>query len=129
MKQGDKFKKDFLLSKKIYEGFLDTFKDYNPLHIDCQYARSRGFEDKVMHGNILGGFLSHFIGQCLPEKNVIIHSQSLQYIKPAYLKDRLFLEVTVSDFHNSVRTAELNFSFTNQNKQKIAKGKIQIGFI
>jgi acyl dehydratase len=38
------------------------------LHIDDDYARSKGFKQKVMHGNILCGFLSRFVGELLPVK-------------------------------------------------------------
>ena len=82
-----------------------------------------------MHGNILNGFISHFIGECLPLKNVIIHSQEISYSKPVYLGDILDLYVEVEDYFESVERLELNFFFQNQDKGKIAKGKIAIGII
>ena len=74
MKEGDCFEARFTVTEETYLGFISLFKDKNPLHTDATFARLRGFDDKVMHGNILNGFLSYFIGECLPMKNVIIHS-------------------------------------------------------
>ena len=82
MLKGDSFSKEFIIDNEIYIGFINLFKDRNPLHTDIAFAKEKGFNATVMHGNILGGFLSYFIGECLPEKNVIIHSQEIKYYNP-----------------------------------------------
>ena len=110
-------------------GFISLFNDNNPLHTCEIFARERGFKTNVMHGNILNGFISHFIGECLPIKNVIIHSQEINYSKPVYLNDTLQLIVEIKEFFESVSTFELIFYFQNQNHIKVAKGKISIGLI
>ena len=57
---------DYVISADVYQQFLQAFGDISPLHVDEQFARDRGFPGKVMHGTILNGFLSHFIGVRLP---------------------------------------------------------------
>lgn len=129
MHKGDQFAHQFELTQAVYEGFVGVFNDRNPLHIDEDYARSKGFNGCVMHGNILGGFLSYFVGECLPDKNVMIYTQKIEFKKPVYLNDRLLLNVVVDDIHESVRMAELSFRFLNQQSVCVAKGKIQTGFL
>ena len=126
---GDSFVQGYEVSESVYNGFLNTFSDRNPLHVNNDYAKGKGFLSAVMHGNILNGFLSHFIGECLPEKNVIIHSQQIMFHKPVYLNQHLVLKVVVDDYFESVKTFELRFHFTNQDEEKVAKGKITIGLI
>jgi 3-hydroxybutyryl-CoA dehydratase len=128
-KPGDKFEKRFSVSGKVYSGFIDLFDDRNPLHTDAGFATQRGFKDRVMHGNILNGFLSYFIGECLPTKNVIIHSQQIQYKNPVYLNDELAFEAKVSEVFESVKAVEFDFSFKNAETKTVAKGKIQIGIL
>src|SRR5690349_15151584 len=91
-KQQDKFQQTFLVSEKIYEGFIELFGDKNPLHTNEAFAVEKGFKGRVMHGNILNGFLSYFIGECLPVKNVIIHSQEIKFSNAVYVNDELFFE-------------------------------------
>jgi 3-hydroxybutyryl-CoA dehydratase len=129
MKVGDTFSQEWVLAETLYLGFRDLFRDNNPLHVDAAYARSKGFDGAVMHGNILNGFLSYFIGECLPDKNVIIHSQEIKYCQPVYLGDRIVLFAEVAAVFESVRAAEIRFHFENGNKVKVAKGKIQIGLL
>ena len=65
MIKGQEFSHTFQVTESVYRGFIEIFKDKNPLHTDEAFARSKNFQGKVMHGNILNGFLSYFIGECL----------------------------------------------------------------
>src|SRR5215469_6755897 len=125
----DKFERSFTVSESVYNGFIKTFGDNNPLHTDDQYAKNKGFMGKVMHGNILNGFLSFFIGECLPVKNVVIHVQDIQFKNPVYLNDTLLFQAVVSDISEAVNTVEFKFSFKNAAAKIVSKGKIQIGIL
>ena len=129
MEQGQRFKHSFTVTSAVYKGFMDTFNDYNPLHTDTEFAMSKGFKGAVMHGNILNGFLSYFIGECLPDKNVIIYEQSIKYSLPVYLGNQLEFNGEITRFFESVNTFEFKFDFKNSEGKKVAKGTIQIGLL
>jgi 3-hydroxybutyryl-CoA dehydratase len=129
MKTGDNFTTRFLITEGIYEGFIQLFNDKNPLHTNEQFAIEKGFKGKVMHGNILNGFLSYFIGECLPEKKVIIHSQEIQYKNPFYLDEELQFSAYITGIFESVNAIEFKFSFKNSESKTVAKGQIQIGIL
>ncbi|HXD91859.1 MAG TPA: MaoC/PaaZ C-terminal domain-containing protein [Bacteroidia bacterium] len=129
MHKGDKIEVPFHVNSNVYNGFISIFKDKNPLHTDETFAAQKGFKSVVMHGNILNGFLSYFIGECLPIKNVIIHSQQIDYKLPVYLNDDLMLKATIVNYSESVNVYEFNFHFSNAENKKVAKGKIQIGLL
>lgn len=127
MKPGDRFALQFTVTEAIWSAFVTLFNDRNPLHTDDAFARERGFAGRVMHGNILGGFLSNFVGENLPHKDVIIHRQSISYANPVYLGDQLDFHAEVSDVHESVNAVEFSFRFEREGL-RIAKGTIQVGF-
>ena len=58
MKLGDTFNYTFKVDYKVHKAFLELSNDYNPIHIDDSFAQSKGFKSKIVHGNVLGGFLS-----------------------------------------------------------------------
>ena len=128
-KNQEEYTQSFVVSEEIYNGFLNVFNDYNPLHTQIEFAMEKGFANKVMHGNILNGFLSYFIGECLPIKNVIIHSQEIQYKNAVFLNDVLQFKATVSGIFESVQSVEFKFEFRNMENRIVAKGKIQIGIL
>jgi 3-hydroxybutyryl-CoA dehydratase len=129
MRKGDTFEVKYPVTAEVRDGFRQIFKDANPLHTDRSFAQARGFSGEVMYGNVLNGFISHFIGEVLPIKNVIIHSQQIKFIKPFYCGDELFLKAEISEAVESVHVIIFNFSFFNQQEVEIAKGKVQIGVI
>ncbi len=125
---GDQFEEKFVVSEATYNGFVAIFKDENPLHTNTEFAVNKGFQGKVMHGNILNGFLSYFIGECLPTKDVIIHLQEIQFKNAVYLNDVLDFKAEIIGFYESVNAVEFKFTFKRENTV-MAKGKIQIGIL
>jgi 3-hydroxybutyryl-CoA dehydratase len=128
-RQHDAFALSFVVTESVHEGFAALFRDRNPLHMDEAFATSKGFRGRVMHGNILCGFLSYFIGECLPTRDVIIHSQEIEFKRPVYLNDTLAFEAKVDGVFESVGAVEFDFQFRNAEAMVVAKGKIQIGLL
>lgn len=129
MRRGDAFIHSFAVSHSVYSGFVATFNDRNPYHVDDEAARAKGFAGRIMHGNILCGFLSYFVGEQLPVKSVVIQAQEIQFHRPVYLNDVVTLHADVADFFESVMTAEIRFRFENQHGVKVAKGKLRVGIL
>jgi 3-hydroxybutyryl-CoA dehydratase len=125
----DTFTRSFAVTKALHAGFIELFGDKNPLHVDDAFATSKGFHGKVMHGNILGGFLSHFIGECLPTNEVIIHSQEIQYKNAVYVNEVLNFEAKVCGVYESVNAVEFKFFFRNGEGKVVSKGMFQIGLL
>ena len=125
----DTFEDLFIVNKETYEGFIHVFKDNSPLHTNQQFAIDKGFDGVVMHGNILNGFLSFFIGERLPTKDVIIHSQEIQFKNAVYLNDELNFRAEIIGIYESVNAIEFKYSFKNKDAKIVAKGKIQIGVL
>tara|TARA_B110000003_G_C16581186_1_gene508157 strand:+ start:270 stop:665 length:396 start_codon:yes stop_codon:yes gene_type:complete len=125
-KVGDEFNAKFKISKDIYDGFVNIFNDKNPMHVDLDFAKNHGYSEIVMHGNILNGFISYFIGELLPIKNIVILSQNIKFSNPVYLNDLLQFNASVFEIYESVNVINFKFSFINQKNIKVAKGKVQI---
>lgn len=118
------FKHTYRVSNDLYEQFLGIFKDTNIFHIDSEYAKGKGFTDKIVHGNVLGGFLSHFIGVVLNLDRTVIASETINFHLPVYINDELVLTGEVGDFISSVQAYKVKFYFKNQADQKVASGKV-----
>jgi 3-hydroxybutyryl-CoA dehydratase len=127
-KAGEEFETDFVVNQEVYDGFIHIFKDKNPLHTNNEFAISMGFAAKVMHGNILNGFISYFIGERLAQKNVFILTQEIAFSNPVYLNDEIKLIANIVDVHESVKVADFKFVFKNKIGKKVAHGKIKLGY-
>ena len=123
---GDIFIEEFKVSKEVQNKFIELSNDKNPLHVDDKFAKKRGFRSRVVQGNLQNCFISYFIGECLPHKNVIILSQTINFKNPLYLDDNLFLNAKIISIHSSVGAIEFVFKFKNQIDEVISNGKITL---
>jgi len=128
MHEGQEFCVGFKITEKVYTGFIDAFDDRNPLHVSDEYAKSKGYPSKVMHGNILCGFLSRFVGELLPVENTVIHSISISFRNPSYLGDTVTLRAKIKEVHESVSVFIFKYSF-HSDDQVLASGDLQIGLL
>lgn len=80
-------------TKKVEEREMTQFSnitsDLNPLHIDEMYAKSQGFEKKVVYGLLVSSFLSTIAGMHLPGKYSLIMKVESNMKKPAFVGDTL----------------------------------------
>ena len=128
MQEGLKIEYTFKVSENVYEGFQNTFEDKNILHVNAEYAKGKGFTDKVMYGNILNGFVSYFVGELLPDKEILIQKQEISFHKPVYMGDEVNFEANLSEIYESVGSYIFKFKFNNESGL-LAKGKVQISKI
>jgi acyl dehydratase len=120
------------VSPEIYYSFQRVSSDYNPLHTDEAYATAHGFASRVMYGNILNAFVSHFVGMTLPTRDVIIQSQDLNYHKPVYLHDRLELQYALDSYSEAANSITFKLKFYKQTEAKpqlVAKGHVSVGLL
>lgn len=113
----------------MYDGFLQIFKDKNPLHVNDKYAQSYGYNEKIMHGAILNGFISHFIGMIMPGQNATLLSSDIRHHSPCYINDELLFSFTLNRKVERSRLLLLTFKICRINeKRTIAMGKVQVLF-
>lgn len=117
------------ITPQMLENFRDLSQDFNPLHTDTTFAKKQGYKDKVVYGLLTSSFISKLVGVLLPGKYCLLQSVNLEYKKPAYVGDQLTISGVVEQLHSSVKTAIIKITIVNQNKEKIVKGKVQIGFL
>ena len=124
---GAKESHQYTISTSVYEHFLTAFQDYSPVHVDDAYARSRGFPGKVMHGSILNGFVSHFIGMQFPGKGSLLLSVDLRFSQPSFLDDVIRMETVVTQKTDARRVLVLDAALFNVTRnQMAARGRIQV---
>ena len=90
-----------VFSEKIDESLLTDFArlsgDFNPLHMDEDYALNTNFEKRVCHGMLLASFFSQLVGMYLPGKNSLYFSQSLNFRNPCFIGDEITIEGEITE--------------------------------
>ena len=115
------------ISKEITEEDITTFAritmDYNPVHIDREFASKTRFKARIAHGMLSAGMISAVLGTKLPGPGCIYISQSLKFIRPVRIGDILTAEVEVTDWDSSKNKIRLNTRCYNQLDKDVVIGE------
>ncbi len=117
-------KKEFCvtITESLVNDFAKLSGDYNPLHMDNEYAKTTKFNNRVVHGMLLASFLSRMTGMYLPGKNALYLSQSLEFHNPCFLDDEITISSTVTDKSNSTKIIKIESSIRNKNNKILLNG-------
>jgi 3-hydroxybutyryl-CoA dehydratase len=107
--------------------FLVITGDNNPLHVNAEFAKERGFLDKVCYGMLTSSFYSTLVGVYLPGRHAILHGIDIQFMKPVYSGDTLTIIGKVSYMNEAYKQIEVKAQILNQHSIKISKALIKIG--
>lgn len=88
-------------SKTVSESDVYLFAgitgDFNPAHVDEEYARGTFFGGRIVHGILTAGFISTVIAGQLPGPGTIYISQQLKFLAPVRMGDTLTARAEVAE--------------------------------
>ena len=114
------------VSKSMVEDFAKLSGDYNPLHMDEKYAKSTKFERRICHGMLLASFFSRLAGMYLPGEKSLYFSQSLKFLSPCFLGEKITIHGTVISKSNSTRIITLETTITNDSGVNLVRGEAKV---
>jgi len=79
---GDKFEFRRSLTREDINNYAKLIGDYNPLHVDEQFAQNTFYQGIISHGMLPASLFSTLLGMYCPGKNSIILSLSVKFKKP-----------------------------------------------
>lgn len=115
------------ITKVIREEDLDAFAtatgDYNPLHMEAQFAATTRFQRRVVHGMLVASYVSTLVGMHLPGPGALWTQQSFRWIAPVFIDDTLTLTLEVTHKSEGTRTVTLAVKATNQSGKTVMEGE------
>lgn len=127
IEENAEYSHSYAITDAVYDALVAVFEDRSPLHVDEDYARNAGFAGRVMHGAILQGFLSNFVGMHFPGKRSLILSVNLNYHRPSFLGDEIRLTARVRQKVETGQVVVLEVKFHNlASESVVASGKVQV---
>lgn len=92
---GMKASNSYLITDERIKAFATISEDYNPIHLDQDYAENSKFGKRLAHGAMVASFFSALFAMKLPGPGSIYVSQNTQFKKPVFLDDEVFAEIEV----------------------------------
>ncbi len=118
---------DASFAKTITEGDVVQYAgltgDFNPIHIDAEYARQSVFKERIAHGMLVSGLISAVLGMQLPGPNAIYLGQELRFMAPVKIGDTVTATVTVTDKRDDKQIITLKTTVSNQRGEVVIDGQ------
>jgi phosphate acetyltransferase len=97
--------------------------DFNPSHVDAQYAEGTRFHGVIAHGMWAGALISSLLGTEFPGPGTIYLEQSLRFSHPVRVGDTLTVSVAVVEKDDASGNVRLDCLVLNQRGEQVVSGQ------
>lgn len=106
------------------DAFARLSGDDNPLHLDAEFARARGFAGPVVYGGLILAAVSRLIGTRLPGHGCVWHSLKIDFRQPLHVDEPASLRASVTYVNEAMNLLRLALLVTADSRV-VAKGEVQ----
>jgi 3-hydroxybutyryl-CoA dehydratase len=114
-------------SKTLTEADVSSFAgligDFNPIHVDAEYARKTRFGRRVAQGMLAGGLISAVLSNKLPGPGAVYLSQQIEFLAPIFIGDTITACVEVLAWQPEKRLVTLRTECYNQDERQVITGQ------
>lgn len=121
--QTDEIKID--INNEDVQRFADLSGDYSPIHVDDNFAKEQGFDGRIVHGMLIGSYISQFVGMRLPGRYGILQSVDIGFRKPITVPARLSIEGEIVNISKAVGQVGLKIIVTDDHENLLATAKVR----
>lgn len=100
--------------------------DFNPLHVDEEYAKTTPFGRRIAHGGLAGSLLAPVLGMKLPGLGTMALEVTQKYRAPVYPGDTITCSVEVTAKVPRLKAVEMKIAWTNQRGETVSKGSCRV---
>ena len=123
---GDSFSVSKQVSQADVVNFAGIVGDFNPIHVNPQYAAKTRFGRNLAHGMLTASFISTCICCGLPGNNALYLSQNLKFVKPVYIGDTVTASVEVTEKKDKHQILILKTTVENQDGEIVIEGQAAV---
>lgn len=102
--------------------FAEVSGDFNPIHMDKEYAKGTIFGAQIAHGMLIASYISTVIGTKFPGKGTVYMGQNLKFIRPVFFGEELTIHVELTELLEK-RKAKLSTFVKNGKEEIVIEGE------
>ncbi len=119
---GDKAEGSMKVTDEHIEWYAKMSGDYNPLHMDDEYAATTIFGRRIAHGPVGGALVARIIGMQLPGLGTLAFNMKVNFTAPVFPGDEITAIVEATEKVPEKNLLRLSFTVTNQNGLEVMNG-------
>lgn len=118
------YREYLLVTEELIDKEAEHTGDYNPLHVDEDYAKKTVFKNKIAHATILLGRISKILAMDFPGEGCVLLKQEFSYKNPIYADD--VIEICSSIIDEKKKKCIIKHTCVNQKGIIVLEGKSYI---
>jgi len=126
IKIGDTFSKTRVVTDELIRTFAEVSGDFNPIHLDEEFAKTTRFGRRIAHGMLSGAFISAVLGYEFEARKIVYLSQTMRFVAPVFIDDTIATTATVTNIREEKGIITLETVCTNQNDEITVKGEAKV---
>lgn len=103
--------------------FAGITGDFNPVHVNEDFAKQTFFKTRIAHGILTAGLISTVIGTKLPGTGCIYVKQDLNFLAPVRIGDTITARVEIVEILDKKNRIRLKTTCCNQNDTRVLDGE------
>ena len=102
--------------------FAGISGDFNPVHVNAEFAKEGKFKKQVAHGMLTASLISTVLGTKLPGPGAIYAKQELKFLAPVFFGDTITATCTVKEIIEEKNRVVMDCAVVNQDGTKVLAG-------
>ncbi len=115
------------LRKEFTSADIDAFArlsgDFNPLHLDDEFAQGTRLRRRIAHGMLSASYVSMLIGMQLPGPGALWLQQRFDFVGPIFIGDCVEFRVWVEHKSEATQTLVIRVEGKNQRRAVVLRGE------
>ena len=124
-KVGDRVEETIQVTDEMIRKFAEVSGDFNPVHLDDEYAKTTRFGRRIAHGMLSAGFISRVLGMQLGSGGIYL-GQTLRFMSPVFPGDTLKVVAEVLSMREGKGIGIASTFVYNQHGEVVVKGEATI---
>jgi acyl dehydratase len=126
LKVGDTFSVSKEVTDELIRQFADLSGDYNPLHLDEDFAKDTRFGKRIAHGMLTSSFISAVLGYHLSVRKIVYLGQTLKFKHPTFIGDTVTAKANVKSIREDKPVITIDTICENQDGVVLVEGEATI---
>lgn len=115
-------------SEQDVKDFARLSGDFNPIHIDPEFAKTTVFGQRIVHGVLVSSLFSNLLAEKVPGKGSIYLGQTFKFKKPVFFDQTVTAKVDVINVREDKPIVTLKTTCTNEKGEEVISGEAVLMF-
>lgn len=119
----------FSITQEMINQYAEVSSDFNPLHLDEEFAKGTVFKGTIAHGLMTLAFVSQTMMRWHWNGWVSGGAMNISFISPLRPGDQVIINGKIIEIKEALKKVVIELDVSNQRGQKILVGNTEVSFL